>query len=562
MKINNSKLSSLYDLFGASSHFFRFLGVRNTLVLAGGALLFALLSMVNVVAFLPAISLLSDSSAGEAFGGLGGILGPLSSSFEKNSYILVSSIIAVSFIFKFLFGLVFSYTSGIYTEKYMNDLRNRLIGSSVLSDLKRKNFNSNDQIHFLVVVSRIGSLNWAFLNFLIRISISFVMLVLIIKLDYRGMFVLGSFGIVWSVILLPMLRKTRSSSDRYLGSLKALNKRILEDIANYQSILIYNQSNNKLKERRKREELLMKNNASTSCYKQAVGTSQELLIALAISFLVLLSPKLNIAFSEILSIGFLISRLSSSFNEAITFYSNAIEMLPAYDEFSKIENKKLEEVLLETWEFADRSTVNTEEKIKIIFDDFYPSCSTASPVNLSLVGGEKLKVCGANGAGKSTFLSTFLGFLEFKGNLKINNKSILKNGKYLLIKELISYVPQSASIQEGTVLENLFASKQDILNISKKTKIDLNAIIPNWESVTVQESGKNLSGGQKQVISLFRALLSPHEILVLDEFSNHLSKELKEKFIQFINNYYDEKVVMYVTHDSDVYFEGQKELWI
>ena len=82
MKINNSKLSSLYDLFGASSHFFRFLGVRNTLVLAGGALLFALLSMVNVVAFLPAISLLSDSSAGEAFGGLGGILGPLSSSFE------------------------------------------------------------------------------------------------------------------------------------------------------------------------------------------------------------------------------------------------------------------------------------------------------------------------------------------------------------------------------------------------------------------------------------------------------------------------------------------------
>ena len=560
MKIIQSKLVAVINLIEALQHFFKYLGLKKGATLAGGATLFALLSMLNVVAFLPAITFLSNGKEGQLFSYFTKIFGSvLVSSNIEASYVFISSAIAISFICKFIFGIIFSYLAGIFSEGYMNDLRESLIGYSVKANTERETVNTNEQVHFLIIISRIGSLNWAFINFIIRLCFAFAVLFIILRIDYRGLVAIVFFSIIWAFVLMPTLKKTREYSDRYLKTLKKVNHKVLEEISAYQVFLIFRKGKLREQMRLKKQEELSKNNAATSSYKQAVASSQELLIALVIAGLIYISPGYEVGIEEVLSIGFLISRLSNSFNEAITYYSNAVEMLPAFIEFKHISELGLTDYIDQNWG-SDKS-INQDE-LTVRLRGFVPEVLNIAPVELDLMAGDKVKVCGVNGVGKSTFLQSVLGYYSFRGSLLINNTSIDLNGKYVYKNNLMSYVSQDPILLEGSVSENIFSTEEEIKKLEVSLGLKLEDVIPRWRQLYIAEHGSSLSGGQKQLISIFRALAQNHKIIIMDEFTNHLSVQVKEKLMDFFNNNYNDKILIYVSHDNTVSFKGQKELWI
>ncbi len=155
-------------------------------------------------------------------------------------------------------------------------------------------------------------------------------------------------------------------------------------------------------------------------------------------------------------------------------------------------------------------------------------------VSMGLKKGEIVALIGPNGAGKSTVIKTVMGIVKartgeilYKGN-PINGNKPDKN-----IRQGIVYVPQGNTVfSDLSVLENLYMGgyilqDKDILDTRIK---EVFSLFPEIEERKQMDAG-NLSGGEKQMLALGRALVLQPELLLLDEPSLGLSpKAIKKAF--------------------------------
>lgn len=156
-------------------------------------------------------------------------------------------------------------------------------------------------------------------------------------------------------------------------------------------------------------------------------------------------------------------------------------------------------------------------------------------VNLSLQQGEIGVIVGPNGAGKSTLLKSIFGLLNVhSGDIQHNDKSIVNLRADQLVNEGLAFVPQEFNVFESmTVEENLemgaFIRDDDI-----KGSIDhIYGYFPPLKEKRKQPAGE-LSGGQRQMVAMGRALMSRPSLLLLDEPTAGLSPLFMEKIFERI----------------------------
>ena len=142
-------------------------------------------------------------------------------------------------------------------------------------------------------------------------------------------------------------------------------------------------------------------------------------------------------------------------------------------------------------------------------------------VDLVLNSGEIVSIIGPNGAGKSTLLKAIVGIIKINaGRFYLNGLDKTNTPTYKIIHEGLGYVPQ---------VNNIFPSLslKENLEMGNRNKIDKNfsdiyELFPLLKERNSEKAG-NLSGGQRQMLALGRALISKPEILLLDEPSAGLS---------------------------------------
>ena len=136
-------------------------------------------------------------------------------------------------------------------------------------------------------------------------------------------------------------------------------------------------------------------------------------------------------------------------------------------------------------------------------------------VSLSVVEGEIVGLLGRNGAGKSTTMRSIMGLTPpRKGTVSFRGEPITGKKAYLLVRQGIAYVPDDRRVfADLTVDDNLEITFRRNKDWSKKRVYDL---FPSLAEIQSRRAG-NLSGGEQQMLTIGRALMSSPELLLLDE---------------------------------------------
>lgn len=145
-------------------------------------------------------------------------------------------------------------------------------------------------------------------------------------------------------------------------------------------------------------------------------------------------------------------------------------------------------------------------------------------------------IIGPNGSGKSTVLKSIFGLIPvWSGTVTYRNKDITYRGARANVLDGIHFVPQGKRVfDEMTVLENLQIGGIRLPKRPFQKQLQLIwELFPELEERKRQNSG-NLSGGEKQMLALARALITSPKLLLLDEPSLGLSPKLAEFMIDYI----------------------------
>lgn len=192
--------------------------------------------------------------------------------------------------------------------------------------------------------------------------------------------------------------------------------------------------------------------------------------------------------------------------------------------------KRLSEVLDEEISVKDKTKT---QKLPKTFDLTFENVSFAYPdseeavlenINFSVKQGETIAVIGGTGSGKSTIAKLIPRFYDVsKGKIKLGGVDI-RDLKQSELHNLIGYVPQKANLFSGNIRENInYGSSK---NLSDEEIIEALKIAQAWDFVQklpedlnekVSQGGKNFSGGQKQRLSIARAIASKAPILIFDD---------------------------------------------
>ena len=174
--------------------------------------------------------------------------------------------------------------------------------------------------------------------------------------------------------------------------------------------------------------------------------------------------------------------------------------------------------------------------------------------NLAINGGKMTALVGLSGAGKSTILNLIPRFYDCdSGDIQIDNQSIYKANIFSLRKN-ISVVSQETTLFDDTVKNNILyaklnASEEEILEASKKSYAhEFIEKLPNKYETNIGENGVRLSGGEKQRLSIARAMLKQSSIILLDEATSSLDAETESKIQNAINLLTKNKTTLVIAH--------------
>ncbi len=176
-------------------------------------------------------------------------------------------------------------------------------------------------------------------------------------------------------------------------------------------------------------------------------------------------------------------------------------------------------------------------------------------INISIDKGSKVCIIGKNGCGKSTLvrlLSSF--FLPQEGSISIGTENINKIPLDIL-RSKIAYISQESCLFTGSLGENLFSDykkekKQYYKEFLLRCHIDkLLLDMPFDLDIMINEQGINLSGGQRQILIIARALLTRPDIIIFDEATCHLDKEKEKSVFSFLCEYYSDITCIFIAHN-------------
>ncbi|MDK7735424.1 cysteine/glutathione ABC transporter permease/ATP-binding protein CydD [Providencia stuartii] len=175
------------------------------------------------------------------------------------------------------------------------------------------------------------------------------------------------------------------------------------------------------------------------------------------------------------------------------------------------------------------------------------------PLDFTIEPQQRIAVVGQSGAGKSSLLNLLLGFLPYKGSIKINGDELkeLCPDKW---RALIGWVGQNPHLPEQTLIENICLGKPTASEAEIQQAIDdayvseFLPMLPDGLNTHLGDYAARLSVGQAQRVAVARTLLKPSRILLLDEPAASLDAHSEKRVMHTLNQLAQQQTTIMVTH--------------
>lgn len=175
-------------------------------------------------------------------------------------------------------------------------------------------------------------------------------------------------------------------------------------------------------------------------------------------------------------------------------------------------------------------------------------------INFRVNKNECVAIVGESGSGKSTLGQILQKFYPFEnGKIIINNKINFFDIDTKCWRTILGVVPQDVTIFSGNVITNILLGKEDTPENIVKFCQDygfeffINSLPQSYATI-LGEEGINLSGGQKQLIALMRALYKKPKVLLLDEFTSAMDRKTEKFVLDLLNKLKSELTIIFISH--------------
>ncbi len=239
-----------------------------------------------------------------------------------------------------------------------------------------------------------------------------------------------------------------------------------------------------------------------------------------------------------------LSTLNMVLNQGL---SAASRILPIIDNENKIKDIKEAKNLI--FKNAEINFKNVKFSYSSNSED-----EVLSGINLKFSGGQMTSLVGHSGAGKSTILNLIPRFYDINdGDITIDDQSIYKT-KIESLRNNISLVSQETTLFDDTIKNNIKyanvdATDEEILKVAKLSYCDefINLLPKKYDTI-IGENGIRLSGGEKQRISIARAMMKKSSIILLDEATSSLDSEIESKIQEALSILTKNRTTIVIAH--------------
>ena len=236
--------------------------------------------------------------------------------------------------------------------------------------------------------------------------------------------------------------------------------------------------------------------------------------------------------------------------------AGAVRILPIIDSIPTIKEKNdVKDIIV------NKGTISFEN---VSFK--YPKTEKdiLSKINLNFAGSKMTALVGHSGAGKSTILNLIPRFYDSNdGDITIDKQSIY-NSTINSVRTNISLVSQDTTLFDDTIINNiryanLDASQEDIEEAAKYSfASEFIEKLPDKYETLIGENGIRLSGGEKQRLSIARAILKKSQIILLDEATSSLDAETEDKIQKAINFLTKGRTTIVIAHRLSTILNSDK----
>lgn len=175
-------------------------------------------------------------------------------------------------------------------------------------------------------------------------------------------------------------------------------------------------------------------------------------------------------------------------------------------------------------------------------------------INIKVNKNQCIAIVGESGSGKSTFGQILQKFYSFEnGTIIVNNQTNLPDIETKSWRTILGVVQQEVTIFGGNVITNILLGQEDkpenivkfCQDYSFETFINT---LPQRYATILGEEGINLSGGQKQLIALMRALYKKPKVLLLDEFTSAMDRKTEKFVLDLLQQLKTSLSIIFISH--------------
>ena len=378
-----------------------------------------------------------------------------------------------------------------------------------------------------------------------------------------------------AIIMIPLASITAKSLGKRIGKVTneqmhkvgILNTYLMEIFKNHKLMKIFQKENYEKKRALKYINTLKETSKKINIVFVRASPIMEVLTGIMIACLIFVSAKLVVknelevnnffSFLAAMMLAYQPVRSLATLNLTIQQgLTGSRRVLPIIDDINEIrDDSNAEEIKLSEGEikFENVSFEYQKDHLQIL-----------KSINLKIPGKKMTSLVGHSGAGKSTILNLIPRFYNIhSGDIKIDNQSIYKS-TISSVRKNISLVSQDTTLFDDTIKNNisyanLEASDKEIVEAAKFSfASEFIDKLPEKYDTLIGENGIRLSGGEKQRLSIARAILKKSSIILLDEATSSLDAETESKIQKAINFLTEGKTTIVIAHRLSTILNSDK----